>query len=65
MALPRTDAEGARTRPQTPGDTRTIDDDGPFHGTNPWSGPYFVLAIMGAVLVVVLGIVVAFIVHWF
>jgi hypothetical protein len=63
MTLPKTNAV-TQGRSETSDDTRTIGDDGPFHGTNPWSGPYFVLAIMGAVLTVVLGIVVAFVAHW-
>jgi hypothetical protein len=48
-------------RPPQPDEFPTRGEDGPFRGTNPWSGPYFVIAILGAVVVVVVAIVIAFV----
>ena len=43
-------------------DTPTRGEGGPFHGTNPWSGPYFVVAVVGVVLVGITAIFIAFLV---
>jgi hypothetical protein len=43
----------SKMRAPVPDDVRTEGEDKPLHGTNPWSGPYFVLAIIiGALLLV-------------
>jgi hypothetical protein len=41
------------TRPPQPDESPTDGEDTAFHGTNPWSGPYLVLAIGGVFLVAV------------
>lgn len=45
--------------PQEDDHVPTDGENKPFHGTNPWSGPFFVLIIIGAVMLFVLGVVVA------
>ena len=46
-------------RPPVPEDTPVREEGTPFHGTNPWSGPYLVAAILAGVLLIVAAIVVA------
>jgi len=59
--LPRTGL-AQPARPPKPGDVHTRGERGVFHGTNPWSGPYYVIGIAGTVLVIVVAILVAAIV---
>jgi len=42
-----------------PNDVPTDGQNEAFHGTNPWSGPYLVLAIIVPVLLGIAGIVIA------
>ena len=49
-------------RPPVPDDVPTDGESEQFHGTNPWAGPFFVIAIGGSVLLVVLAIVIAMVV---
>lgn len=48
--------------PQKDDHIPTRGEDQPFQGTNPWSGPYLVLAILVLAGVVVLGMILAVIV---
>ena len=46
-------------RPPVPDNVPTDGEEGPFRGTNPWSGPYFVLAIIVGAVIVIGGIAAA------
>jgi len=46
-------------RPPLPDDIPTDGEGGTFNGTNPWSGPYAVIAIIIGAVVVIGGIIVA------
>jgi hypothetical protein len=61
-AANESDRIGAQVIPPQPDDTPTRDERQPFHGTNPWSGPYFVLAVIGVTLALIAGILIAFLI---
>jgi hypothetical protein len=48
--------------PPQPDDIPTRGERGLFHGTNPWSGPYFVVGVIAVVLIFIAAIFIAFLI---